>query len=95
MPWQVSRVGVDGTSPGNIGNDCGISEASSPSLIGIIGATVPTCGLNVTQEIGPIQQSTSPYLKQSNKLDSSIIQQFTDSLVVPPVSAEGIGDKLS
>ena len=38
-PRQVSRMGFGRTCPRNIGHACGISETSSPDLIGIIVAT--------------------------------------------------------
>ena len=95
IPRQVIRTGVNRTTPGNIGNDCGISEASYPALIGIIGATDPPCGLNKSQEIGDTRQSTSPDLRNFNKLDTSIYQQFTNNIIAPPIFTEVIGDKIS
>ena len=94
-PWQVRSKEVGGTNPGNIGHDCGISETSSLSLIVIIGYTYPPCGLNVIQYIGDIWQSTSPYLRKSNKFYSSIDQESTNNLVAPPIFTEVLGDKLS
>ena len=48
---QVSRTDANIITPGNIGNNIGIVEPSSPILIGNIG-TAPPCGLNVIQEVG-------------------------------------------
>ena len=93
--WQVSRMGVDRTTPGNIGHDCGISENSSPDLIGIIGTTDPPCGLNMILEIGNTRQSTSPNIRNPNKLDTSIGRQFTNNMVTPPIFTEILGDKPS
>ena len=45
---QVSRMGVNGSTPGNILNDIGIVEPSYPALIGIV-VTSPPCGLNMSQ----------------------------------------------
>ena len=94
-PRQVIRMGINVTTPGNIGHACGISETSSPDMIWIIGATAPPCGHNVIQEIRDILQSTSPYFIKSNKLDTSINRQFANNLVAPPIFFEVIGDKLS
>ena len=46
-------------------------------------------------DIDDIQQSTTPYLINSNKLDTSIDQQFTNNLVAPPIFTEVLCDKLS
>ena len=46
-PRQVIKIGFNGTTLGNIGHIFSISEIYSPDLIGIVGATVPPCGLNV------------------------------------------------
>ena len=71
-PWQVIRMGVNGITPGNIHNDIGIIEPSSPVLIGIV-ETSSSCGLNVSQEVGNKRQYNSPGLvRQSPKLDSVV-----------------------
>ena len=78
-PQQVSRTGVGGSTRGNIGNDIGIVERSSPVIIGIIGA-IPPCGLNLIQEVDNIRQSTSPVLvRQSQKLDAVVDIKFPDN----------------
>ena len=74
-PRQVSRTVIDGTTPGNIVHACGVGETSSLDIIGIIEATVPPCGLNVSHEIADIRQSASPDLIKSNKLDTYINKQ--------------------
>ena len=71
-PQQLRRTGINGTTPGSIVHDCGISEASYPALIVIIGATAPPCGLKMIQEIGDTRKYTSPDIRNSNKLDTSI-----------------------
>ena len=91
-PWQVSRTGVNGTTLGNIGNAYVIRKTSSPDLLAIIGATSPSCDLSMSKEIENIRQSTSPDLRQSNKLDTSINWQFTNNLVVPPIFSEVLGE---
>ena len=60
-----------------------------------IEATTPPCGLNVIPEINNIRQSTTPDLRKSNKLDTSIDQQFTNNLVAPPIFTELFCDKIS
>ena len=92
-PWQVIRVGVNKNTSGNIGHACGISETSSTDMIEIIGDTAQPCGLIVSQEIGDVWQSTSPDIKNSNKLETSIHQQYTDNLVAPLNFTEVLGDK--
>ena len=64
-------------------------------MIGIIGADSPPCGLNVSHEIWNTWQSTSPDLRKSDKLDTSINRQLTNNLVASPIFTEVIGDKLS
>ena len=86
-PCKISREDVDRTTPGNIGHSCGISETSSPALIGIIGTTAPLCDLNLSPEIDDIQQSDTPYFRDSNILDTSIDQQFTNNMVASPIFA--------
>ena len=95
IPRQISRTGVDGNTPEKIGHACSISETSSPALIGIIGTTAPPCGLNVSPYIHNIWKSATPDFRKSNKLDTSVDQQFTDNLVAPPIFTEVICDKLS
>ena len=93
-PQKLSRMGVNGTTPGIIGHACGISETSSLDLIGIIGATASPYGLNKIQKIWNIWKSIFLDLRHSNKLDTSIHRQFANNLVVPPIFSELIGDKL-
>ena len=60
-----------------------------------IGATAPRCGLNMSLDIDNKRQSTTPYLKKSNKLDTSIDQQFTNILFAPPIFTNVPREKLS
>ena len=78
----------------NIGRAWGISETSSPDMIGIVVTNAPTCGLKVFQDIWDIRQSTSPYLRYSNKLDTSINRLFTNNLVALTIFTEVIGEKI-
>ena len=58
---QVSRTGVNRSTPGVIYDYFRVVGPSSPVLVGIVG-TSPPCGLNVIQEVGNKRQSTSPGL---------------------------------
>ena len=78
-PRRVSRTGVNGIPPGRIENCIGVVETSSPDLIVIIGTATP-CGLNLSQDVGDIQQSTFPGLvRQSQKLDTVVDGKFSDN----------------
>ena len=92
---KISMTGVNRATPGNIGHSYEIIETSSQDLIVIIGNTVPPCGPNVSSEIDNIRQSATPYLRNSNKLDTSIDRQFTNNLNVLPIFTEIFGGKLS
>ena len=60
-----------------------------------IGDTASPCGLNVSPYIGDIRESATLDLRKSNKLDTSIDQQFTNNMVAPPIFTELLWDKLS
>ena len=93
--WQVSRTGVDRSTPGDSGNVIGIVETSSPDLIGIIG-TASTCGINLSQEVGNIRKSTSPDLvRQCLKLDATVDRKFSNNPDSTSIFSKLIGDKLS
>ena len=47
------------------------------------------------QYIGDIWKSTFPDLIESNKLDTSIIQKFTDILVALPILSDKLDEELS
>ena len=99
-PWihrnlrQVSRTGIDGSTPGDIGNSIGIVENSSLSLIGIIG-TAPPCGLNLIQEVGDKWKSTFPGLvRKSQKLDVVVDRELPNNIDLTSIFSKVIGDKL-
>ena len=78
-PRQVIRTDIDGITPGSIENFISIIEISSPDLIVIVGTALP-CGLNLIQVVGNIRQSTSPgFVRQSQKLDTSIDGKFLNN----------------
>ena len=92
---QVSRTGIDRSTPGENGNDIGIIEPPSPVLIGIIG-TAPPCDLNVRQEVGDKWQSTSPGLvRQSQELDTIVDGKLPDNINLMSIFRKVIIDKLS
>ena len=65
-PRQVSRTGVDGSTPGDICHDVRIVEPNSTLLIGIV-TTPPPCGLNASQKVTNKWQPTSPALVGNTK----------------------------
>ena len=92
---QVSRTGIDGSTPSDIVNAIGIVETSSPVIIVIIG-TAPPCGLNLIQDVGDIQQSTSPGLvRQFQKLDAVLDRKFPDNRDSMSISRNIINYKIS
>ena len=93
-PPLFIRTGVNGITPGDIGNAIGIVEPSSPNFIGIIG-TSPSCGINVSQEVGDKRKSTSPSLvRQSQKLDAVVDGNLPDKLDLTSIFSKVIGDKI-
>ena len=94
-PWQVSRTGINGITPGSIDNYIGIVEMSSPDLIVVIGVA-PPCGLNLSQEVGNKQQSTSPSLvRQYQKLDAAVDKHFSDNCNLTSIFSKVISEKNS
>ena len=92
---QVSSNGVDGSTPGGIDTSIGINEKLSPSLIRIIG-TDPPFGLNFIQEVGNIQQYTSPGLvRQSQKLYAAIDGNLSNNRNSTSIFSKAIGEKIS
>ena len=104
-PRRISRTGVDGSTPISIPIHSGISKTSTPDSsensgssnpIDISGtSTAPPAGNLRISGIGNKRKSASPNLRKSDKLDASIDEKFTNSLVAPPISTKGFGDKLS
>ena len=79
-PRQLIRTGVDGSTPGDIGNNIGIVELSPPIMIGIIGTT-PPYGINLIQEVSDKWQYNSPGLvRQSQELDAVVDGKFPNNL---------------
>ena len=91
---RVSRTGIDGSTPCNIGNAVRVIELSSPVLIGIIG-TAPPYGLNVSLDVGNKRKSTSPGLvRKSQRLDTAVDRKFPNNLYSTSISSKVISDKL-
>ena len=94
-PRQVSRMGVDGSTPGDIHNSDSIENSSSPVLIGIFSTSSP-CGLNASLQVANKRQSTSPTLvKNGQKLDAVIDGKLPDDLDAASVFSKVIGHKPS
>ena len=108
-PSGISGTSISGTSTpdpiGIIGTI--ISGTSTPDPIGIIGtsdappfvisetsSSPPYCGL-WSPRIGNIQQSTSPNFINSDELNATVYRKFSNDPIVPPVSTQVFGDKLS
>ena len=94
-PRKFSRTGVNISTPYDIGNAIVIVEISSLVLIGIIGTSL-IFGLNLSQEAGDIQKSTSPgLLVKSQKLDATVDIKLSNNLELAFILSKVIGDKLS
>ena len=92
---QVSRTGVDGSTPGDIRNAVSEVEPKSPFLIGIV-ATSPPCGINTIRQVENKWQSTSPGLVgQTPKLDAVVDGKLPDDLDSASIPSKRIGHKLS
>ena len=61
----------------------------------IIRTTDPPYGFNVIPDIDDIWQYSTPDLRESKKIDTSIDGKFTKNLVSPPIFTEVLCDKLS
>ena len=105
-PRRISRTSIDGYTPISTPIHSGIRNSSTPASIEStgtrvtgtripIGTTAPPCGLNLSPNIYDIRKSATPYLRKSNKLDTSIDGHFTNNLVAPPIFTEVLCEKLS
>ena len=99
-PRRTSRTGVVRTTPGhswiseastqspseNIGTRInGINGTSNPPPSGINGTSVaPPAGCLWIPRIGNMQQYTSPNLRESNELNSTIDGKFSNNPIAPP-----------
>ena len=72
-----------------------VVEISYPVLVGIVVTTAP-CGINMSQEVGNKQKSTSPGLvRQPPNLDAVVDGKFPDDMDSASIFSKVIGDKLS
>ena len=105
-PRWINKNGIDESIPISTSIHSGMRKSSTPDYSDSngtrgngnripIGTTDPTCGINVSPNIVNTRQSTTPNLRKSNKLDTSIDWQFTNNMVVPPIFTELLCDKLS
>ena len=71
-PRQVSRMGVNGSTPGETGHSIRYQRAPSPVMIGIP-TIYPSCRLSVSLQVGGKQQSTSlNEVRNIQKLDAVV-----------------------
>ena len=104
-PRQISRTGVDVSiqifTPIHSGMikyyTTGSSDSSGTRIpIGNSNTnTAPPCGLNVSPNIGDIQKSTTPDLRDSDKIDTSVDGKFTNNLVALPIFTDILSDEIS
>ena len=100
---KISRTGVNGSIQISTPIHCGMSKSSTPASsdsdgTGVLEPGFPLelpCGLNLSPYFDDIRQSATPYLRESNKFDTSVDQQFTNNMVAPPIFTELLCDKLS
>ena len=91
---QVIITGVDGSTPGRIDHSISIVEKFYPALIGTI-VSNPTCGLNLSHDVGNIRQSTSPGLvRKSQKLDADFNIKFSDNGDLMSIFSKEIGENI-
>ena len=93
-PRQVSRTGVDGSTPCDVLNDVSVEHSTYPFLIGIV-ATSPPCGLIGSLQVTKKRQSTSPGLgRNTQKLDAVVVGNFPNDLDYASIFSKVIGYKL-
>ena len=94
-PWQLSRTGVNGITPGDVFNDVSVKNVLSPVLIGI-GSTFPPRGFNSILKVANKRQYTSPRLDGNTpKLGAIVDQKMPDDLDSASIFRKEIGRKLS
>ena len=94
-PRRISRTGVDGSIPIYTPINSGMRKSSTPDSSDSNGTritigtgdntTTPTYGLNVRPKIENIRQSTTSYLRNSNKSDAAIDGKFPNNMVALPI----------
>ena len=102
---KISTTGVGGSIPISTPIHSGTSKYATPASIDSTGTsitigtsdntTAPPCGLNASPKIGNIHQFATPDLRNSNKLNSGIDENFPYTLGAPPIITEVLCDKLS
>ena len=104
-PWLTSRTGINGSIPISTPIHSGIRETSIPdssdsivtriSVVTIDNITDPPTEAIWSPGVGNKRQYTTPYFRDSDKLDTSIDGNFTNKLVDPPIFTDVVRDKLS
>ena len=98
---KIISTGVDKYIPISTSIHSGMRKYSNPAPSDStvtrisIRTTSPPCGINVSLKIDNIRQSATPYLRKSNKLDTSIDGKFTNILAELPIFIEVLCDKIS
>ena len=93
-PRRISRAGIDVSIPISAPIHSGRIKYSTPYYSDSSGTRVPIgnsgistatpCGINMIPKIGDIWQSSTPDIRDSDKLDTSIDVNFTNDLVELP-----------
>ena len=92
---QVCRMGVDGSTSGNIGHAVSVVEAPSPFLIGIF-STSPPCGLNRIKQVENKRQYNSTDLAENTRKMNAVIDgKLPNDLNSASIFSKVIGHKLS
>ena len=104
-PRRIGRTGVDGSIPISTPIHSGISETSAPSSSDSTGTriSIGTIGTSTDPPAESIQspgamnkrKSSTPDLRDSNKLVISIDIKFTNNLVAPTIFTDLVREKLS
>ena len=94
-PWQVSRKGVNRSTPGEIRNAVSVGNAPSPVMIGIVGTSL-SCGFNKSlQVVNKWNGSSSGLVGQTQKLDAVVDRKLPNDLDSASIFSKVIGHKLS
>ena len=92
---QVSRMGVDRSTPGRIRNSVSVEHAYSLVMIVTV-VTHPTCGITGSRQVINERQSISPgWSGQTQKLDAAVDGKLPDDLNSASIFSKVISHKLS
>ena len=95
IPQQVRRMGVDGSTPGDVCNSVRVKHAPYPVLIGSV-TTSPTCGLSGGLQVAKKRKSVSQGLGGNDqKLDDVFDIKLPDYLDSASIFSKVIYHNLS